>query len=279
MHAESRLDIAERILKPRTLGDFADPNALQQLQARLLAGEQSKRKKPRSPHTVKGYVNCALSAVHWAHLQGWLPTSPKVRKIKAGKMKAMKRPPISDEEFELMLAKTTEVGGEEAAPSWQHVLRGLWESALRLDELMHVSWDKPGTIRPKRVEGQLPILKIPADMQKNDTEENIPLLAWFEKVLLETPEEERTGWVSKPASLQLKMGRKVRYRRPDAERVGRVISRIGKKVGIVVQEADDSTGRPTKYATAHDLRRSCGERLRNADVPPGICRALCHSSW
>ena len=36
-------DLAERILKPRTLGDMADPNALQRLQARLLAGAQSRR--------------------------------------------------------------------------------------------------------------------------------------------------------------------------------------------------------------------------------------------
>jgi len=56
MHAESRLDLAERIVKPRTLGDMADTNTMQQLQARLPAGEQSLRKKPRSPHTVKGYV-------------------------------------------------------------------------------------------------------------------------------------------------------------------------------------------------------------------------------
>lgn len=52
MHAESRLDIAERIMKPRILGDLADPNTLQRLQARLLAGDQSRRKKPRSPNTV-----------------------------------------------------------------------------------------------------------------------------------------------------------------------------------------------------------------------------------
>ncbi len=280
VHAESRLDIAERILKPRTLGDFADPNALQQLQARLLAGEQSQRKKPRSPHTVKGYVNCALSAVHWAHLQGWLPTSPKIRKIKVGKMKAMKGRPISAEEFQLMVAKTPEVVGEEAAPSWRYILRGLWESALRLDELMHVSWDKPGTIRPVWMDGQLPILEIPAAMQKNDTEESIPLLPQFEAVLLETPADKRTGWAFNPVSLQLKIGRRVRHHRPDAEWVGRVISRIGKKAGIVVQEADERTGRPTKYATAHDLRRSCGERLRNTGVPPlVICRVMRHSSW
>ena len=174
VHAESRLDVAERILKPRTLGDFADPNSLQQLQAKLLAGEQSLRKKPRSPHTVKGYMNCVLGAVHWAHLQGWLPTAVRIRKIKVGKIKAMKGRPISVDEFLLMLDKTAGVVGLEAADAWRYILRGLWESALRLDELMHVSWDKPGTIRPIWPAGQLPVLDIPATMQKNDTEESIP---------------------------------------------------------------------------------------------------------
>ena len=117
-------------------------------------------------------------------------------------------------------------------------------------------------------------------MQKNDTEESIPLLHWFEVVLLETPPDKRFGWVFNPVSLQLKIGRQVRHHRPDAEWVGKVISRIGKQAGIVVQEADERTGRPTKYATAHDLRRSCGDRLRNAGVPPlVICRVLRHASW
>lgn len=279
-HAESRLDLAERILKPKTLGDVADPNALQQLQAKLLAGANSRRKKPRSAHTVRGYMNSVLAALNWAYLQGWLPTAPKVRKIKTPKQKVMKGRPISVEEFQKMLDATATVVGEKAADSWKHILRGLWESALRLDELMHVSWDKPGTIRPVWKEKQLPILTIPAAMQKNDTEESIPLLPWFEAVLLETPPGKRTGWVFNPESLQLKLGRKVRQQRPDAEWVGKIIARIGKEAGIIVEPADERTGRPTKYATAHDLRRSCGERLRNAGVPPlVICRVMRHSSW
>ena len=68
IHAESRLDLTERILKPKTLADVADPNALQRLQAKLLAGEQSRRKKPRSAHTVRGYMNSVLSAMNWAYL-------------------------------------------------------------------------------------------------------------------------------------------------------------------------------------------------------------------
>ena len=123
-------------------------------------------------------------------------------------------------------------------------------------------------------------LEIPATMQKNDTEESIPLLPWFEAVLLETPVEKRTGWVFNPVSLQTKIGRRVRHSRPDAEWVGKVISRIGKSAGIVVESADERTGRPTKFATAHDLRRSCSERLREAGVPPlVICRVMRHASW
>lgn len=194
----------------------------------------------------------------------------------------MKGRPITEKEFNLMLDATAKVVGDEAAESWKHVLRGLWTSALRLDELMHVSWDKPGTIRPVWQNGQLPVLEIPAAMQKNDTEESIPLLPWFESLLLETAPEKRHGWAFDPLSLQLKVGRKVdyHYHRPGAEWVGKVIARIGKEAGIEVEPADPKTGRPIKYASAHDLRRSCGERLRNAGVPPlVICRVMRHSSW
>jgi len=280
IHAESRLDLAERILKPRTLGDVADSNALQRLQARFLAGEQSRRNKPRSAHTVRGYMNSVLSAMNWAYLQGWLPVAPKLRKIKTAKQKAMKGRPITAEEFQKMLDATAKVVGNEAAESWKHILRGLWASALRLDELMHVSWGKPGAIRPVWKDGKHPVLEIPAAMQKNDTEESTPLHPWFEDVLLETPEGQRTGWVFNPLSLQLKRGREVAPQRTDAEWVGKVIGRIGKEAGIEVEPADERTGRPTKYATAHDLRRSCGERLREAGVPPlVICRVMRHSSW
>lgn len=179
-----------------------------------------------------------------------------------------------------MLTATPEVVGVDAADSWKYVLQGLWESALRLDELMHVSWDKPGTIRPIWKAGNLPVLEIPAALQMNDTDESIPLLPWFEKLLVQTPTESRRVWVFNPKSLQLKMGRKVKYHRPDAEWVGTIIARIGKEAGTVVEPADERTGRPEKFASAHDLRRSCGERLRDAGVPPlVICRVMRHSSW
>ncbi len=280
IHAESRLDLAERIIRPRTLGDVADTNTLQQLQASLLAGNESRRKKPRSPHTVKGYMGCVLAALNWAHMQQWLPAPVRIRKLKTPRLKMMKGRPISAAEFEAMLNSTATVVGDAAAESWKHVMKGLWTSALRLEELMHVSWDKPGSIRPVWKNGSFAVLEIPAAMQKNDTEENIPLLPWFETLLLATPENQRHGWIFNPQSLQLKLGRRVRHHRPDAEWVGKVLTRIGKTAGVEVEAADDRTGRRAKYASAHDLRRSCGERLRNVGVPPlVICRVMRHSSW
>lgn len=117
-------------------------------------------------------------------------------------------------------------------------------------------------------------------MSLNSASVTIPLLPGFEALLLETPEADQTGWVFNPQSLHLRLGRKVRHRRPDADWVGKIISRIGKEASIKVEEADERTGRSVKYASAHDLRRSCGERLRNAGVPPlVICRVMRHSSW
>lgn len=278
--AESRLDLAERIIKPKTLGDLATPAALQNLQVQLLAGGASRRTKPRSPHTVRGYIGCILAVLNWAYLQGWLDFPPRIRKIKVSKSKAMKGRPISVAEFQLMLEKTEAVVEADAADSWRYLLRGLWESALRINELMHLSWNQPGTIRPIWPADKLPVLDIPASMQKNDTEESIPLLPWFEQVLLETASERRQGWVFNPQSLQLRLGRPVIISRPESEWIGKTVSRIGKEAGIVVEEADERTGRPKKYASAHALRRSCGERLRNAGVPPlVIARVMRHESW
>lgn len=192
----------------------------------------------------------------------------------------MKGRPITKVEFQAMLNAVASVVGDDAAESWKYVLRGLWDSALRINELMRVSWDKQGAIRPRWQSGSHPILEVPATMQKNNSDEEIPFLPGFEALLLETPPELRTGWAFESQSLQNKMGRKVRHQRPDSDWLGKVISRISKEANIVVEPGDKKVGREVKYASAHDLRRSCCEQLRESGVPtPVICRVMRHSSW
>ena len=117
-------------------------------------------------------------------------------------------------------------------------------------------------------------------MQKNNTEEDIPLLPSFERLLLETESGHRTGWIFNPASLQSRWGRPDSATRTETDWVGKVITEIGRKADVIVEPPDPVTRRAVKYASAHDLRRSCGERLRNAGVPPlVICRVMRHASW
>jgi len=113
--------------------------------------------------------------------------------IKVSKRKAMKGRPITEVEFKAMLAVTSAAVGDEAAESWKRLLHGLWESTLRIEEWMNVSWDREGAIIPQWTEGEIPILRIPAAMQKNDTDEDIPLLPEFEKLMLQTPADQRSG--------------------------------------------------------------------------------------
>src|SRR4029453_9518431 len=169
-HAESRLAIAERILKPRTLGDVANSDALHRLQAKLLQGAESRDGRPRSPHTFKTYMAAVIAALNWAGLQGWLDVVPVFKKHKTGRTREMKGRPITLEEFERLLDKVQagllvvpqydkaprkdpqqrkyhrniealqdyrewrESIAARVAPSWRHVLRGLWGSALRRGE-------------------------------------------------------------------------------------------------------------------------------------------------
>lgn len=184
------------------------------------------------------------------------------------------------QEFERLVTKTPKVVGEHAADSWLYLLWGAWTSALRLEKLMRVSWDDPNFIMPVWPKRRRPVLMIPAEMQKNATEESIPLLPDFERLLHQTPPASCAGWVFNPQSLQANVGRQRRHGRPQPDWVGKVISRIGEAANVVVSPASEKLDKPAKFASTHDLRRSCGERLVDSGVPQAIIqRILRHASW
>ena len=70
--SEIRLDVCQAVIKPRTLSDLSSREVLAQLQAELLAGSLSQRKRRRSPRTVESYMRSLQSALNWAYKMGWL---------------------------------------------------------------------------------------------------------------------------------------------------------------------------------------------------------------
>jgi integrase len=75
----------------------------------------------------------------------------------------------------------------------------------------------------------------------------LPMTSDFSQWLQQTPEAERVGRVF--VLIAQETGKPMEYRE-----VGRVVSLIGKKAGVVVNKADG------KFASAHDLRRVFGTR-------------------
>ncbi|PNY38673.1 hypothetical protein C2E31_01790 [Rhodopirellula baltica] len=72
---------------------------------------------------------------------------------------------------------------------------------------------------------------------------------------VESRAKRRTGAVQVPITDRL-----------TKECVGRTIAAIGEEAGIVVRQEDERTGTRTKFASAHDIRRGCAQRLINAGV-------------
>ena len=74
--------------------------------------------------------------------------------------------------------------------------------------------------------------------------------------------------------MQLKLGRSYRGERLTAERVGKVVTKIGKRSRIIVDEGNPRTGAPVKFASTHDLRRTFAQRLADSGLPPELVRRL-----
>lgn len=58
------------------------------------------------------------------------------------------------------------------------------------------------------------------------------------------------------------------------DHVSGVISAIGEKAGIIVKQKDERTGSREKFASAHDIRRGCAQRLINAGVSAETLQVL-----
>lgn len=271
--AESRLDIAERILRPELLTDVASTEALERLQRQLLTGAESRHQRPRSTATVRGYVKAVRAALSFAKRKRWIVAVPDIEMISVEESDVMKGRPLLAEEVDRMLKATELIVGETRAASWQRVIRGVVNSGLRMGELMELSWDIPQTIQATWQPGRLPVLWFPAHTQKNKRTQEIPLCPWLEDLLLETPPELRTGWVFNPESIQGLRGRRGPARL-SADRVGKIITKIGQRAGVIVDQGNPRTGSPVKFASLHDLRRTFAQRLADSNLEPKLVQRL-----
>lgn len=190
----------------------------------------------------------------------------------------MKGRPLEDAEVRAMLDALPAVVGEHAVPSWSFLLNGVLNSGLRLEEMMDLSWNIPGTIQPRWPKNGHPVLLFPGSQQKNGKTQEVPMTPWFAEQLSEVLPTERTGHVFNPESLQARIGRTYHGERLTADRVGKIVTQLGRTAGIVVDDGDPAKGKPAKYASLHDLRRTFAQRLKDSGLPMGLIQRLMRHS-
>jgi integrase len=290
----------ERILPRVANGKLSDltPEALSRFQATLRDGK-------RSEDTIKGYLNHLRAALGWAVGQEMIFKVPTIKKVqrakKGGGGHKGKGRAIAEEEFQRLLDKVpAALGGwrklkREAArktarrqgkaerktnadmipvevspaavASWEHYLRGLWLSGLRLTESMEVYWDRHDRLCID-LTGKRPMLRIPAELEKGHRDRLLPITPDFAEFLLATPEDRRHGPIFQPL---MPSGN-----RANAERAGHMVALIGKLARVVVH-TDAKTGE-VKFASAHDLRRSFGTRWAKRVRTPVLMRLMRHEN-
>lgn len=266
------------------LGELVNPINLKHLTtARVTFFIKELRREKKSEQTIRTYLKKIFWALRWAKKHGMLARLPEVDLPgqEDDEDDAMKGRPITTEEFERMLAsikkafdpkgkmkneKTVQRFNELIEPSWRFYLNGLWWGGLRLSESLNLWWDRDDRIHVD-LTGRRPLLIIPKGMQKNKKATVHPMAPEFVRHLETVPNEQRIGPVFKL------VGRRIGDCR-DPEWVGRMVSRIG-KAAVVTVDKSATTGR-VKSASAHDLRRSFGDRWSTRVMPRVLKKLMRH---
>ena len=256
----SVLNALERITPP---GKLAEVN-----EAKISRFQAVLRREGKSEQTIRSYLAHLRGALSWAVEQKLIRQVPKFPKVQRGKAsKQMKGRPITSEEFERMLQQTESVVGKDAAPTWEYFLRGLWWSGLRISEAVNLFWGGTEGLVVSGIDRQEPLLEIPAQQQKNNTTQSLPVAPEFVGILRQTPKDQRHGRVFKLQGVTVPRpqggGNVGKEQLTDPEWVSKVIGRIGKKARVVVDQKPprrEGEKPRIKYASAHDLRRAFGER-------------------
>ena len=272
---ETVFNAVDRLVKPDRLGSL-NATRLDEFAALL-------RKEGKAEATIKTYCAHLRGCLGWAAKLKWIRTIPEFPDtLRAPKGDGeMKGRPVTGEELWKLLKATRKIVGPKVAKHYRRLLVGLWWSGLRLGEAVALRWDGMSAGLVVDMTGRRPMLRIDAAAEKGNRNRLLPLAPEFCRLLARTPAERRRGKVfSVPHP---KSGRPL----PMGE-VSALLTRIGKAAGVKVRtkvksKVDPATGERApvevvKFASAHDLRRSFGERWAERVLPKVLMELMRHES-
>lgn len=245
-----------------------NPGRLTSITAMSLATYQTKlRNRGLEPVTIAGHLRMLAAALRWAKsmkLLAEVPSIPKTQRSKSSKV--MRGRPITDAEFRRIRSAVPKIVGSKLAPAWQAYIDGLYLSGLRVEESLQLYWEHPEKLSIDMT-GRHPMMRIRRSIEKGGKDRLLPIAPEFAEWLAKIPKRSRVGSVfSFPAR------RPNRINQVRSDWVSKIVAKFGKAAGVVV---DERKGR-TKYASAHDLRRSFGARWARRVMPTVLKELMRH---
>jgi integrase len=260
------LNVMEEFRTPRVLADVTG-RYLSEYVAWL-------RQNGRAESTIRSHLRHIKATLRWAVDTKYIRSVPAIPPTpRASKRKLMKGRPLTEAEFARFLAAIPGKVNAGHEANWEHMARGLWLTGLRLEESMRLSWDTSHPFHVIVDSAGRAQLRIPDWAEKGHEDRLFPLTPDAVEFLLSTPESERSGWVFNPTFTGHRNGRHERYK--SSREAGRVFSAVGESARIIVHTAK---GGQQKHASAHDLRRSFGDRWSRIVRPITLMELMRHAS-
>jgi len=141
---------------------------------------------------------------------------------------------------------------------------------LRIGESLDLYWNRDdciaGDCLEVRLDGQRPLLVIPADLEKGNEDRLLPMAPEFASLLELVPKDDRKGRV-----FEFHNRRTGEVTTVGKQWASKLAVEIGKKARVMVNP------KTQKCASAHDLRRAFGQRWAARVMPQILMQLMRHS--
>jgi integrase len=258
---EVDIEFADRKMKQPMLADITS-EFLECVESRM-------HSLGNAPATVRSKIDTLQSGLNWAVSLRLMDPLDLVRERGKGERveTEMRGRPLTGEELDRLLLQPKAIAKiADYADDWEHLIRGLYLSGLRLSEALRLHESRRDCHRPLGLQSSRPSIAFLAS-QKNRRDQVVAIAPDFAEFLRTTTPVD--GWYFNPR------GAKGRYRTPGS--VSHLISDMGAKAKIVVEPGD--TPEDARYATAHDLRRTFARRWASRVMPPILQHLMRHASY
>lgn len=255
----------ERVVDPHSLADLST-SELSRFAAELRDGGLAEQ-------SIASYLGRIHASLQWAFQLKLIADVPPIAGLVVKRRtRHMRGRPLTAEEFERGLAAVPRVVQSAHVFNWRFYLRGLWLSGLRLGESLVFSWD-PSDDAPHVVDidARRPFLRHWSESEKGRQDRLLPITPDFVELLRSVDQLGRAGRVFR---LPLLFGGRKRVITTNEKTVSRKVSAIFKAAGVITAK----TAKGPQYATAHDLRRSFGERWAMKVRPVVLKELMRHQS-